>query len=179
MRANQQTVCHTTSAFVNLDFTRNEVTQKTVSNGLNTNAADAELSRPNYMTGERCGLSEGCVPCDKNLTGPKEDGCLVPMKTGDQEWYGLTTTTVSDMTRSQVGVQLKCEHEFQKVPVHLYAEGIKNANISLYTNGKAKPLTSDAAYACVHACMHAQSARRSAARMRARMCVCVHAYKRT
>ena len=152
LRANQPTVCHTASAFVNLDFTRNVVTQKNVSNGHNKNAADAELSRPNYLTGQRCGQSEGCVPCDKNLTDPQRDGCLVAMKTGEQEWYGLTTSDASDMTRSQVGVQLKCEHKFQKVPVHFYAEGIKNAQVSLYTNGEAKLLTSSLYNSYMHVC---------------------------
>ena len=93
-RSGNKVVCSVKSNLTNLDFTRNNVTQKSLGNSNNPNKADEERARPNYMTGETCRKHRGCAPCDKNLTDPKQDGCLVPMKTGPEDWFGLTTAKV-------------------------------------------------------------------------------------
>ena len=111
-------VCNVKSDFVNLDFTRTKVAQQAVSNGNNNEAADEERYRPNYMTGERCGKERGCVPCDQSFTELNTDGCLVPMKTGPQEWFGLTTSHGSDMITSSATVEFKCNHTGQVTETH-------------------------------------------------------------
>ena len=87
---NAKVVCGLKSDFVNLDLTQSSVVNKKIQNRIFDNkTADEERSRPNYMTRERCGDVRGCTPCDKNLTGLNVDGCLVPLKTGPQEWFGM------------------------------------------------------------------------------------------
>ena len=75
-------VCGVSSPFADLDFTAAEVTQSLVGNGNDTSKADEERFRPNYMTGETCRGTGGCAPCDKQLSGPTEDGCLVSVIEG-------------------------------------------------------------------------------------------------
>ena len=127
---------------MNLDFTKKTVTQESKSNQGDTNKADEERSRPNYITGKFCRKDGGCTPCDKNFTNPKKDGCLVATKTGAQEWFGMTTTDGSDLLSSSSDVELKCNHTGQKVPIHFYAEDVKNAQVSLFVNDEAQNLTS-------------------------------------
>ena len=134
-------VCSTKSKFVDLDLTQQHITQKAIPNGENKDTADEELSRPNYMTGERCG-TRGCAPCDKNLTELNADGCLVPVKTGPQEWFGMSASNKSDLISSSSIVEFKCNKTGQRVPIQFYAEGVHGGQVSLHANGKAQSLTS-------------------------------------
>ena len=144
--------CGIKSPFVNLDFTQQNISQKRLGTDsakarFALQQADEEFARPNYMTTKTC-RGGGCAPCDKNLTDPTADGCLVPMKTGLEEWFGMSTEPNSDLTMSSANVQFKCDHKGQRIPIHFYAEGVENGQVSLYVNDEPQNLTS-----MQHSCM--------------------------
>ena len=107
------------------------------------------LRRPAWMTSQRCSATT-CVPCDRAVAEPTQDGCLVSTPVSDDRknpdhwnrmWsrynqYRFNTSANTDMISTSLTIKLKClDHERVQLSTHLTAN---NTVFDLYFNGRLK-----------------------------------------